>query len=607
MKYATYLPLDKRRETFSETAVRNNRVHIKKYGHISGAKDLINSAFDQVISRKVLPSMRSMQNGGWPIDRNPVKMYNCSYAHINDWRSFQEAMFLMLSGCGFGFSVQGHHVGKLPTVKGVDRSKRERRYLVDDSIEGWADAIKVLIKSYLFSTAPVRFDYSNIRKKGTPISSGGKAPGHAPLREACVKIENLLMNIEEGDRLEDWQVADILCFIAEAVYSGGVRRAAMICLFDRDSDAMLAYKSGAWWEKNSHRRMVNISAVLPRQDVTFDEFRHVFEKTRLSQAGEPGIYLTNDVEYGTNPCAEISLENMGFCNLVEISASNIKDEVDFERRVWAAAVIATLQAGFTDFHYLRPEWRENAERDALIGVSFTGIADGDIDKYSLEYGAEVVKATNIEVAKMIGINPAKRTTCVKPAGTTSLIFGSSSGIHAWHSEYYIRRLRVEKSEAIYQYLSIYHPELIEDEVFDPKKMAVIQVPQKAPDGAITRDESAIDLLERVKKFSLEWIRNGHVEGVNSHNVSATISVRNDEWDDVLNWMWSNRYHYNGLSVLPFDGGTYQQAPFETITKERFEELEASLSDVDLTKVVELEDVVNFSETQACGGGGCELK
>lgn len=279
---------------------------------------------------------------------------------------------------------------------------------------------------------------------------------------------------------------------------------------------------------------------------------------------------------------------------------------ELDARATAAAFIGTLQAGYTDFHYLNDAWKKNAEEEALLGVSMTGIANNNVLVLDFVKTAEKVKEENRRVADLIGINHAKRTTCVKPAGTTSLVLGTSSGIHAWHNDYYIRRMRIGKNESLYTYLSIYHPELIEDEVFSPGTTAVISIPQKAPDGAITRHEDVFDLLERVKKVSVDWVATGHVDGPNSHNVSCTISVKDSEWPVVGDWMWDNRAFYNGISVLPYHGGTYAQTPFEDCTEEQYNELVKHLNDIDLSKVVELEDNTNLKDSVACGGGNCEI-
>jgi ribonucleoside-diphosphate reductase alpha chain len=333
----------------------------------------------------------------------------------------------------------------------------------------------------------------------------------------------------------------------------------------------------------------------------------LWERVRASGAGEPGFYFTYDKDWGTNPCCEIALRPYQFCNLTEVNVSNVDSQEEYEARVKAAAFIGTLQASYTDFHYLRPVWQRNTEKDSLIGVSMTGIASGHVLKLDMKAAAKVVKEENKRVAELLGINPAARTTCVKPAGTTSLTLGTSSGIHAWHNDYYIRRIRVGKNEQIYQYLAENHPELVEDEYFRPHDTAVISAPQKAPEGSITRSESALAMLKRVKKVSTQWVRAGHWKGQNTHNVSATITIKEDEWDAVGEWMWENRSCYNGLSVLPQDGGTYVQAPFEDCDELTYKRMMKSLTDIDLTNVVETQDNTDLQGELACAGGVCEIK
>ena len=344
-----------------------------------------------------------------------------------------------------------------------------------------------------------------------------------------------------------------------------------------------------------------------RHIVTEDFFKDLWERVRASGAGEPGFYFTYDKDWGTNPCCEIALRPFQFCNLTEVNVSNVQDQGDLNDRVRAATFIGTLQASYTDFHYLRPVWQRTTEKDALIGVSMTGIASGKVLDLDTSEAADVVKEENARAAALIGINPAARTTCIKPAGTTSLTLGTSSGIHAWHAPYYIRRVRVGKNEAIYTHLNNYHSGLVEDEYFRPHDTAVIQVPQKAPEGSILRSESALELLERVKRFSTNWIKEGHRKGQNTHNVSATVTIKEDEWDRVGDWMWENRNYYNGLSVLPYDGGTYIQAPFEDCTQEVYEQMLKDLVDVELSGIVEMQDDTDLQGELACAGGACEIK
>jgi len=411
---------------------------------------------------------------------------------------------------------------------------------------------------------------------------------------------------EDGDKLTTIEVHDMVCHIADAVLAGGIRRAALISLFSATDDEMIGCKSGAWWETNPQRGRSNNSAVLLRHKITKDYFMDLWKRIEASGAGEPGIYLTNDKDWGTNPCCEIALRPFQFCNLTEVNVSNVVSQEDYEDRVRAASFLGTLQAGYTNFHYLRPIWQRTTEKDALIGISMTGIGSGAVLKLDMKSAAKVVKEENKRVAELLGINPAARATTVKPAGTTSLTLGTSSGIHAWHNEYYIRRVRVGKNEAIYSYLKENHPELVEDEYFRPHDTAVIGIPQKSPEGSILRNESPIQLLERVKKVHMEWIKPGHRTGNNSHNVSATVSIREHEWPAVGEWMWENRDHYNGLSVLPYDGGTYIQAPFEDCTKERYDELMETLHEVDLSNIVEMDDDTDLSGEVACAGGACEV-
>ena len=605
MKYAKYLPDLKRRETWKELVDRNINMHIKKYPDIEME---IRKAYTYVYTKKVLPSMRSLQFAGKPIELSPNRLYNCSYLPVDDIEAFNEIMFLLLSGCGVGYSVQQHHINKLPTIN-KPFEKRSRRFVIGDSIEGWSDAIKVLVRSYLGGkrVSKIIFDYTDIRPKGARlVTSGGKAPGPQPLKECLIKIEGILEAKTDGDTLTSLEVHDIICHIADAVLAGGIRRAALISLFTANDDDMISCKSGNWWETNPQRGRANNSAVLMRHKVTKEFFMDLWKRVELSGAGEPGIYLNNDKDWGTNPCCEIALRPFQFCNLCEVNVSDVKDQKDFNDRVKAAAFIGTLQAGYTDFHYLREIWKETTEKDALIGVSMTGIGSAAVLQMDMKAAANIVTKENARVAKILGIKSSARCTTVKPAGTTSLVLGTSSGIHAWHNDYYVRRMRVGKNEAIYTYLSNQHPELIEDEYFRPHDTAVISVPQKAPATSILRTESPFDTLERVKRVSQEWIKPGHRRGSNTHNVSATISLKQDEWQEAGEWMWNNRNYYNGLSVLPYDGGTYTQAPFEDITEDKYTEMSKVLSNVDLTKVIEAEDNTDLSGEVACAGGACEV-
>jgi len=603
MKYARYLPQKKRRETWFELVDRNKKMHIKQYPEL---KDEIEKVYKLVLNKKILPSMRSMQFAGKSIEISPNRVYNCAYLPIDNWQSFSEVMFLLLGGTGVGYSVQKHHVEQLPEIHRPN-PKRKRRYLISDSIEGWADAVKVLMKSFFYGGSHIKFDFSDIRPKGAMlVTSGGKAPGPQPLKECIVKIQGVLNLKENGDKLTTLEVHDIVCYIADAVLAGGIRRAALISLFSADDDSMISCKYGNWWEENPQRGRANNSAVLVRSKVTEDFFFKIWEKIKSSGSGEPGIYFTNDKDWGTNPCCEIALRPYQFCNLTEVNVSNVESQEDLNERVRGAAFIGTLQAGYTEFHYLRPVWQRTTEKDALIGVSMTGIASNKVLDLDVTEAAKEVKKENKRVADILGIKPAARCTTVKPAGTTSLTLGTSSGIHAWHNDFYIRRMRVGKNEAIYKYLLENHPELVEDEYFRPHDTAVISVPQKAPENAIMRTESAFQLLDRVKFISENYVKKGHRSGMNTHNVSATISVKEHEWEDIGQWMWRNKEAYNGLSILPYDGGTYKQAPFEDCEEATYEKMLETLKEVDLFKIVEEQDDTDLKGEIACSANGCEI-
>jgi len=601
MKYAKYVPELKRRETWEELVTRNKKMHQEKFPQLH---DEIEKVYQFVYDKKVLPSMRSLQFAGKPIELNNTRIFNCSFLPIDDWRAFSEIMFLLLSGTGVGYSVQNHHIDKLPEITVPVKHKR---YLVGDSIEGWADAIRMLCKAYFTGGALPLFDFRDIRPKGAQlITVGGKAPGPEPLKECLFQLQKILDRKQNGDRLTSVEAHDMACHIADAVLSGGIRRAALIALFDLDDEDMLTCKFGNWWEENPQRGRANNSAVVLRHKIDEEEFFKLWKKIELSGSGEPGIYFSNDKDWGTNPCCEIALRPFQFCNLCEVNVSDVVDQADLNARVEAAAFIGTLQAAYTDFHYLRDIWRKTTEKDALLGVGMTGIGSGAVLGLDLKQAAKLATDTNEVVAAQIGVNKAARVTTVKPSGTSSLVLGTSSGIHAWHNDYYIRRIRVGKNEAIYTYLAINHPELIEDDFFKPTIQAVISVPQKAPEGSILRTENVIDMLERVKKFNTQWVKKGHRKGANTNNVSATVSIQEGEWEQVGKWMWENKETFNGLSVLPYFGGSYTQAPFEDITEEKFNEMAQHLHSIDLSKVVEFDDNTALMDQAACAGGACEI-
>jgi ribonucleoside-triphosphate reductase len=676
-KYARYKPELGRRENWEEIIDRYLRMMIKKYGtdndvltwdyskNTEGntvltyfspiAKEIIENG--QYLYRKdVLPSMRAAQFAGAAIEKNNARIYNCAFAPIDHPAVFSEIMFLLLGGSGVGYSVQQSHISRLPKIQ---KGTRQRKFLIGDSIEGWADSIKALMY-WAFGkreSQPI-FDYSDIRNKGELlITAGGKAPGPAPLRLVHTLIYNILENKKNGEQLTSLEVHDIICHIADAVLAGGIRRAALICLFSADDEDMMNSKEGNWWESNPQRGRANNSAVLLRHRITKPFFDKMWNRISNSYSGEPGIYFSNDINMGTNPCVEIALRAFQFCNLTEINAGSIIETVlgkvkhdeyhgdftlsdsvikelfqeEFNNRSRVAAFFGTLQAGFTDFHYLRDVWKDTTEKDSLIGVGMTGIASGDtfdLDKYE---ASQVAVQENERVAKLIGIRTAARVTTIKPSGTTSIVVGSSSGIHAWHSKFYIRNMQTAIDSDLAKYFFANHPELIQQMELDPKS-AVIGIPQKAPDTGVLREhENAITMLDRVFNYYDNWVKPGHLNGSNTNNVSATVYVdRNkkyldykgedvpfpyiqdeegelNEWQVVGEYLWNNREKFNGMSVLPYDGGNYKNAPFIEIDEAEYNRLLPFIDSIDLTKILEADDNTDLANELACAGGNCEVK
>lgn len=603
-KYAKYRPDLERRETWNEIVDRYLDMMVKRYPML---KEEIRENGKFIHNKSILPSMRALQFAGPAMEKNEARGYNCSYMPMDDYRGFSELMFLLLGGTGAGYSVQKHHVEKLPEIQ---KPTKKAKFLIGDSIEGWADAVKQLMKAYFGVTkVKPRFDYTDIREKGAMlITAGGKAPGPEPLRIALTKIEALLNDKENGDRLRPFEVHRICCFIADAVLAGGIRRAALISLFSMDDKEMVTAKHGQWWELYPELGRANNSAVILRNRVKKAEFGQLWEKIVDSNSGEPGIYFTNDPEYGTNPCCEISLRPFTFCNLTEINAGTVTGQEDFNTRSKIAGFFGTLQAGITDFHYLRNIWKVNTEKDALIGIGITGVGDGKLVDLDMNAASAVGMEENERVAGIIDINTAARTTTIKPAGTTSCVVNTASGCHAWHAPKYVRNVQCKVGDDLYNFFTVYHPELITVMEYDVNS-AVIGIPMAAPEGAILRnEESALDFLWRVRDLNIDWVHPGHRRGPNTNNVSATVSVKPEEWHDVGEWMWNNRYKYNGLSVLPFDGGSYKNAPFEEVSDEVFNRKVEYLqkNKIDLTKIVELVDNTAVGDTVACAGGSCEI-
>ena len=605
-KYAAHLPELSRRETFKEIVERGMQMHMDRFPSLT---DDIRAAFKFVEDKKVLPSMRAMQFAGRAIETNNARIFNCSFVQMTSISSFKDTAFNLLSGSGVGYSVQRHHTDLLPLIRGV--KTETRKYRISDSIEGWSDAIKYLIVSYAKGQERLLFDYSDIRPEGARLkTSGGRAPGHGKLKVALERIEGVLEQAV-GRKMRPIEVHDIQCHIADCVAAGGIRRSAMIALFDLNDREMILCKTGNWWERNAQRGRANNSATVHLDFTTKEEFFDLWDLIRASGSGEPGLFFTRTFEMGGNPCFEISLMPNQFCNLTTINMATVTNQKDFLERAHVASLIGTLQASYTDFHYLSQEWKLQTEREALIGVSQTGIAENfpmwlQLD---LKAGANQVLNSNERYAKLIGINRAARTTTGKPEGTGSMVLDMvASGIHDAHDRYFLRNVRFNKNEPIAQYLLACKYPYIEDDSINSDNI-VVGIPIQASENAVTRDQtSAIQLLGRTRRSLTDWIHPGHRSGTNKNNQSVTVSIKEDEWDEVRDWMWDNRYTFTGISVLPHDGGTYQQAPFETIQEAEYISKLDGLKNFkfDPTDIYELEDNTSRQQEAACAGGACEV-
>lgn len=561
----------RRGENWKDICIRNRDMHIRKYPQLK--QEIIAVYDDFVIPKKVLPSMRSMQFAGKAIEENHCRMYNCSFSPCNRPRFFSEMLFLLLSGCGCGYSVQTHHVNQLPKIMKIPTAVR--CHTVEDTIEGWANALQELVWSYTTGTCYMEFDYIEIREEGSDLfTSGGKAPGHIPLKKMLELVRGILTNAE-GRHLESIEAHDICCLLADCVLAGGIRRASLIALFTRTDVKMLQAKTGEWWKTHPHRAMANNSAVILRDNIEHLDFLDLF--TTMKEYGEPGFWFTDDTEYGTNPCAEIGLNpwmdgkaGWAFCNLTETNGSTVVSPGDFYDRCEASAFLGTLQAGYTDFPYLTSVSKKIAEREALLGCSNTGIMDNAIlrDPEALKFGSLRIQGTNLKVAEQIGINPAARATTVKPAGTTSLVLGCmGSGHHAQPGRRYLRRITANPNEPAFKHFRSVNPHMCEEK---PNGDWVITFPVEVSDDAlIIDDHSAIAFIKEVMQTYLHWITPGtfdpqHSAGL-THNVSCTVRVKKDEWDGVANTIWHCRSGIAAMSFFPDDGDKkYDYAPREVI-------------------------------------------
>ncbi len=589
-KYSRYIPEKMRRETFEEAVDRVIDMHRRHFAAKGlEIEDLLKVCESGMKNRLVLGSQRAMQFGGDPILRKHARIYNCTTSYCDRPRFFQEALWLLLCGCGVGFSVQKHHVAKLPDI--VRPAGERMTFVVPDTIEGWSDALGALLSCYFTANQPlpefagkvVEFDYSLVRPKGRPISSGmGRAPGPEPLARSLRIIHALLDRcIDAGQtRLRSIDAYDILMHASDAVLSGGVRRSATICMFSPDDTEMETAKTGNWFQENPQRARSNNSAILLRNQTTREQFGKLMKSVR--EFGEPGFIWTDHLDATFNPCGEIGLlpqidgkSGFAFCNLCEVNMGRVHDEASFSEACTAAAVLGTLQADYTDFDYLGETSTAIARREALLGISMTGMMEHPEVSFNAELQrkmAALIRVVNAQVAPRIGVNIAARATCVKPAGTTSCILGTSSGIHPHHSRRYFRRTQANEDELLVDFFKAQNPQAVERSVWNPNGTDVVLTfcIEAGPDARTKQDMSAIDLLKAVKLTKENWIDAGKRTELCaapwlSHNVSNTISVKDDEWDGVTDFIYDQRAVFAGISLLP-DGGDldYPQAPFSEV-------------------------------------------
>jgi ribonucleoside-diphosphate reductase alpha chain len=596
-KYARWLEDKNRRETWKEAVDR-----VREMMHIQYADKNIGSdidwAYDMMYKKKVLGSQRALQFGGEPILKRHAKIYNCTSSHCDRLRFFQECFWLLLCGSGTGFSVQKHHVAKLPSLEHQVEEGQATKYVIDDSIEGWANSLGVLLSSYSskpteefkqYKNAHIVFDYSNIRPKGSSLASGvGKAPGYEPLANGLEKIRTLLDKcIQNGQKkLKPIDAYDIIMHSSDAVLSGGVRRSASLALFSHDDVEMTKAKTGNWYSENPQRARSNNSALLLKETTTYEEFELLMQSVK--EFGEPGFIWSDSTEMTFNPCVEVGMwpvdEQSGKsgwqgCNLSTINCSSIEDENDFYERCKAAAIIGTLQAGFTKLDYLGDISCRIFEREALLGVSLTGIMEKHdlvLSEKVLRNGAKIAVDINKDISKKININQAARVTCLKPEGTSSSMLGTSSGIHPHHAKRYIRHVQANILEAPYLHFKKLNPQACEKSSWSANNTdEVIKFPIEVPDGAKLKNQlPAIEMLKVVKDAQKNWVYSGKnrslcTQDYLSHNVSNTVTVKPDEWESVTKFIYENRKYFAGISLIPQSGDKdYTQAPFTTVYTSR---------------------------------------
>ena len=611
-RYAKYFD-DKGRESWPETVSR----YVSNVVHTIVDEQTTNEIEQAIIALEVMPSMRAMMTAGAALDRDNTAGYNCSYLPVDDPKSFDEAMFILLCGTGVGFSVERQFVQKLPEVP--DLYDSDTMIVVRDSKEGWAKAFRQLL-ALLWAGEIPKWDVSRVRPAGSRLKTfGGRASGPAPL----VELFNFAVKTfkdAQGRRLSSIECHDLMCFIGQIVVVGGVRRSAMISLSNLSDDRMRHAKSGQWWETAAHRALANNSVTYTERPDT-ETFMREWLSLVESKSGERGVFNREaskkqaqkygrrdpNHEFGTNPCSEIILRPYQFCNLTEVVVRATDSINDLERKVRLATILGTIQSSYTKFPYLRKVWQRNTEEERLLGVSLTGIMDNPLltsknkglDK-TLEHLREVAVSTNIEYADRLGIPQSTSITCVKPSGTVSQLVDSASGIHARHSKYYIRTVRGDNKDPLTQFMK---DQGIPNEpcVFKGDTTTVFSFPQKSPDKAVTRDDmTAIEQLELWLTYQRHWCE---------HKPSVTITVRDNEWMAVGAFVYDHFDEMSGVSFLPHSDHTYQQAPYQDCGKHDYEMLLSCMPDkIDWSKLsdYEQEDNTVAMQTMACSGDACEI-
>ena len=613
-RYARWLEEENRRETWAETVSRYMTNVVVKKTRDEVVLDEIEGA---ILGLEIMPSMRAMMTAGPALERDNTAGYNCSYLPVDDPKSFDEAMFILLCGTGVGFSVERQFVTKLPDVP-ESMFQSETTIVVKDSKEGWAKALRQVI-ALLYSGEIPKWDTSLVRPAGAKLKTfGGRASGPAPLIDLFNFVVSVFVNAK-GRKLSSIECHDIMCKIGEVVVVGGVRRSAMISLSNLSDDRMRYAKSGNWWENNPQRGLANNSVSYTEKPDAISFMREWMALVE-SGSGERGIFNRQaskkqaakngrrdaNFEFGTNPCSEIILRPYQFCNLTEVVVRATDTLEDLERKVKLATILGTIQSTYTHFPYLRKIWQKNTEEERLLGVSLTGIMDNkmlsgnaDLAK-TLEHLKNVAVNTNAEWAERLGIPVAAAITCVKPSGTVSQLVDSASGIHARHSEYYIRTVRGDNKDPLTQFMKDQGIPS-EPDVMKPTQTTVFSFPMKAPKGAtVTADLSAIDQLNMWLIYQRHWCE---------HKPSVTINVRKDEWFEVGAFVYSHFDEMSGVSFLPYNEHTYQQAPYQEIGRSQYEELLGLMpKSIDWAKLssYESEDNTSGSQTLACSGDSCEI-